>query len=113
MKVAFLVTGLLVIASTAVAQNASHYGRGDGYWNGPVACKGWGRHKPGDMTTAHKTLPCGTKVKLTNPRNGKSVVVTVNNRGPFVRGREWDVNSTVADQLGFSGVATLNSEIVK
>ena len=60
---------------------------------------------PGALTAAHRTLPFGTKVKVTNKRNGRSVVVTVNDRGPFVRGRVIDVTPAAARVLGFSGLA--------
>jgi len=57
------------------------------------------------FTAAHRTLPFGTKVKVTNNSNGRSVVVTINDRGPFVRGRVIDVTPAAARALGFSGVA--------
>jgi rare lipoprotein A len=65
---------------------------------------------PGALTAAHRTLPFGTKVKVTNKRNGHSVVVTINDRGPFVRGRVIDVTPAAARALGFSGLThvTLN-----
>lgn len=110
MKFICALVGFVLVGFPAVAQNASHYGRGDGYWGKGRACGGI--HRPNDMTTAHKTLPCGTKVRLTNVKNGKSVVVTVMDRGPFVKGREWDVNSTVADQLGMGGLGQLHAEIL-
>jgi rare lipoprotein A len=56
------------------------------------------------LTAAHRTLPLGTKVKVTNKSNGRSVVVTINDRGPFVRGRIIDVSSAAARVLGVSGV---------
>jgi rare lipoprotein A len=56
------------------------------------------------LTAAHRTLPFGTKVKVTNKSNGRSVVVTINDRGPFVRGRIIDVSPAAAQVLGFSGV---------
>jgi rare lipoprotein A len=62
------------------------------------------RLNPGDLTAAHRSLPIGTKVKVTNKRNGQSVVVTINDRGPFVRGRVIDVTPAAAQALGFSGV---------
>src|SRR5262249_11414018 len=49
------------------------------------------RLDPGALTAAHRTLPFGTKVRVTNKNNGRSVVVTINDRGPFVRGRVIDV----------------------
>ena len=56
------------------------------------------------MTAAHRTLPFGTKVRVTNKKNGQSVVVTINDRGPFVRGRVIDVTPAGARALGFSGL---------
>ena len=58
----------------------------------------------GALTAAHRSLPFGTKVKVTNQRNGRSVVVTINDRGPFVRGRVIDVTPAAARELGFSGL---------
>jgi len=58
----------------------------------------------GELTAAHRSLPFGTKVKVTNQRNGRSVVVTINDRGPFVRGRVIDVTPAAARELGFSGL---------
>lgn len=53
------------------------------------------------MTAAHRTLPFGTKVEVTNLRNGRSVVVTINDRGPFIKGRIIDVSRRAAGKLGF------------
>jgi rare lipoprotein A len=65
---------------------------------------------PGALTAAHRTLPFGTKVRVTNKKNGNSVVVTINDRGPFVSGRVIDVTPAGARALGFSGLThvTLN-----
>lgn len=52
------------------------------------------------MTAAHKTLPFGTNVRVTNPRNGKSVVVRINDRGPFSRTRDIDLSRAAATELG-------------
>jgi rare lipoprotein A len=60
------------------------------------------------LTAAHRTLPFGTKVKVTNKHNGRSVVVTINDRGPFVRGRVIDVTPAAARVLGFSGLAQVS-----
>jgi rare lipoprotein A len=61
----------------------------------------------GNLTAAHRSLPFGAKVRVTNLNNGRSAVVTINDRGPFVRGRIIDVSSGAADVLGMrhSGVA--------
>ncbi|WP_233548210.1 septal ring lytic transglycosylase RlpA family protein [Aurantiacibacter zhengii] len=53
-----------------------------------------------DLTAAHKTLPFGSRVRVTNPRNGASVVVRVNDRGPFTRGRDIDLSRAAAEQIG-------------
>lgn len=62
------------------------------------------RLDPAGMTAAHRTLPFGSRIRVTNRHNGRSVVVTVNDRGPFVRGRVVDVTPAAAHVLGFSGL---------
>jgi rare lipoprotein A len=52
------------------------------------------------MTAAHRTLPFGSKVRVTNPANGNSVVVRINDRGPFTKGRAIDVSHAAAKELG-------------
>lgn len=59
---------------------------------------------PLSLTAAHRTLPFGTKVTVTNKSNGRSVVVTINDRGPFLRSRIIDVSPAAARVLGFSGL---------
>lgn len=59
------------------------------------------------LTAAHRSLPFGTKVRVTNRRNGRSVVVRINDRGPFVRGRIIDVTPAAARALGFSGLTSV------
>ena len=59
------------------------------------------RMNPAAMTAAHRTLPFGTKLVVTNQRNGKSVTVRINDRGPFIRGRVLDLSKAAAHQLGF------------
>jgi rare lipoprotein A len=63
---------------------------------------------PHALTAAHRTLPFGSKVKVTNKHNGRSVVVTIYDRGPFVRGRVIDVTPAAAKVLGFSGLAQVS-----
>lgn len=65
---------------------------------GRTACGG--RHNPEAMTAAHRSLPCGSKIKVTNLANGRSAVVTIVDRGPFVRGRIVDVSRGVAREIG-------------
>jgi rare lipoprotein A len=63
------------------------------------------------FTAAHRTLPFGTMVRVTNVSNGRSVVVRVNDRGPFVRGRVIDLTLAVMRALGFSGTGRVRLEI--
>ena len=81
---------------------ASYYGYGAGSQTASGA-----RFNPNAMTAAHRTLPFGTKVRVTNKRNGKTVVVTINDRGPFIRGRIIDLSTAAAGVIGMksSGVA--------
>ena len=73
------------------------------------------RYDRNAFTCAHRTLPFGTRLKITNPRNGKSVIVRVTDRGPFVRGRVVDLSYAAARELGTlaSGVAYVKVELVR
>jgi rare lipoprotein A len=62
----------------------------------------------GGMTAAHRTLPFGTSVTVVNSRNGRAVVVTINDRGPFVRGRVIDLSPAAARAIGISGLAPVS-----
>ena len=66
------------------------------------------------LTAAHKTLPFGTLVRVTNLQNGKSVVVRINDRGPYVKGRIIDLSAAAAKKIGLdkSGVAKVKLEII-
>jgi len=71
-----------------------------------------GKHaNPSGLTAAHRTLPLGTHVRVTNQRNGRSVTVRINDRGPFVRSRVIDLAPAGALALGFSGLARVKLEI--
>ncbi|MCC5652770.1 septal ring lytic transglycosylase RlpA family protein [Nostoc sp. XA013] len=72
------------------------------------------RFNPESMTAAHRSLPFGTKVRVTNTRNGRSVVLRINDRGPFIRGRIIDVSTGAARVLGMmgSGVAPVRVEVL-
>src|SRR5215216_2926651 len=90
-----LVFGMSVLISSIAVSSPSHAasqtgiasvsGNGDGYAGRKTASGE--RMNPGAMTAAHRTLPFGTRVKITNRNNGRSVVVRISDRGPFVRGR--------------------------
>ena len=65
-------------------------------------------------TAAHKTLPFGTRVRVTNPSTGQSITVRINDRGPFVGSREYDLSSAAASAVGLKGpgVRYLQFEII-
>ena len=71
------------------------------------------RANPGGFTAAHRTLKFGTQVRVTNRRNGRNVVVRINDRGPFVRGRVIDITPAAAHALGFSGLASVTLDIAQ
>lgn len=111
MKTVLLAAGFAAITLPAYAANlghASYYGR---EFAGKRTASGE-KFVPSGLTAAHRSLPFGTKLKLTNILNGRSVVVRVNDRGPFVRGRVIDVSQGAAQALGFvgRGTATLRIE---
>jgi rare lipoprotein A len=80
------------------------------YWQPQRIACGGGRFNPEAMTAAHKTLPCGSRVMVTNKRNGKSVIVTINDRGPYVAGRIIDLSKAAASAIGMvsSGTAPVS-----
>jgi rare lipoprotein A len=71
------------------------------------------RANPTGLTAAHRTLAFGTHVRVTNRRNGRSVTVRINDRGPFVRGRVIDVTPAGARALGFSGIAPVKVDLAQ
>jgi rare lipoprotein A len=89
----------IVQAPSASAQSgiASYYGAGH---HGRRTASGE-RFNQNDMTAAHRTARFGTRLRVTNTVNGRSVVVRVNDRGPFTRGRVIDVSTAAARSLGF------------
>jgi rare lipoprotein A len=88
---------------------ASVYGK---HFNGRTTASGE-RYDSRALTAAHRTLPMGTDIRVTNLENGRSVRVRINDRGPHVRGRIVDLSSGAAAALGFStGVARVRIEIL-
>jgi rare lipoprotein A len=72
------------------------------------------KYKHNKLTAAHKTLPFGTKVKVTNLGNNQSVEVTINDRGPYVENRVIDLSKSAAEKLGFinQGIADVRVEVI-
>ncbi len=90
--------------------NASFYAK---HFTGRKTASGE-RYDPTALTAAHRTLPLGTLVKVVNPKNDKSVVVTVNDRGPVPKNRMIDLSGAAAKQIGMtkSGVTKVETEVV-
>jgi rare lipoprotein A len=72
-------------------------------------------YQPGTMTAAHRTLPFGTRVRVTNLHNGRSAVVRINDRGPFTGNRVIDLGHGAAQELGLvsSGLAPVRLEVLR
>ena len=85
------------------------------YWTPQkIACSRTRRYNPNLMVAAHKTLKCGTMVRVTNKRNGLSVVVKIDDRGPYIRGRIVDLSLAAATKLGMrrAGVVPVKLEVL-
>ncbi len=70
------------------------------------------RFAPERLTAAHRTLPFGTMVRVTNLHNGRTVIVRINDRGPFNKGRLIDVSPAAAKLLQFSGLTLVTLDVV-
>jgi rare lipoprotein A len=95
-------------AASAATGYASYYKSGKLTANGE-------RYIPSGLTAAHRQLPFGTKLKVTNLRNGKTVIVRVNDRGPFVRKRILDLSFGAAKAIGLqrAGIGKIQYDIVE
>ena len=130
-SVALAIAGVILIPSCATTSNANsnlnpepHYAvkstqQGKASWysiktNYGTRTASGQRLSNNAYTAAHKTLPMGTKVRVTNETNGRSEVVTINDRGPYIKGRIIDVTIGTAERLGFlsRGVAPVKVEVL-
>jgi rare lipoprotein A len=109
-----IVAGLIAafLASTVTAQAAT--GLASFYKSGKLTANGE-RYNPHGLTAAHRKLPFGTILKVTNLRNGKSVIVRVNDRGPFIGRRVLDLSLGAARVIGLhrAGVGKVRFDVVK
>jgi len=96
---------------TVETGKASFYG---GRWIGRLTANGEHYHA-GDCTAAHKKLPFNTMVKVTNLKNGKSVIVRINNRGPYAKGRILDLSVVAARKIEMigDGIIPVRAEVLK
>jgi rare lipoprotein A len=108
-------SGTSLPANNFIAQSvgqASYYGNEPGE-GGPLTANGE-RYNSGALTAAHRTLPFGTRVRVTSPNTGRSVVVRINDRGPYTGGRIIDLSVGAARAIGLtsSGVGTVRMEVL-
>jgi rare lipoprotein A len=112
-----LIALILFMACTAVWSHAqTQTGKASFYadrFEGQPTASGE-KYKKNKLTAAHKTLPFGTKVRITNIANGNTVEVVINDRGPYVDGRIVDVSLEAAEQLGFvsQGITDVKLEVI-
>jgi rare lipoprotein A len=102
----------ILVISTIVAPTiaSAQSGIASVYTEGPTATGE--RLVASAMTAAHRTLPFGTMVRVTNTGNGKSVVVRINDRGPFVKGRIIDLTPGAARAIGIAGLGAVTVDVV-
>src|SRR5450756_1462937 len=105
---AALLSALAALGAPGIAQAETGHAA---YYGGGRTASGE-RSGPHELTAAHRTLPFGTRVLVTNMGNGRSVTVRINDRGPFNRGRIIDVSTAAARELGMigSGIAMVSVE---
>jgi rare lipoprotein A len=70
------------------------------------------RYNMYDLTAAHRSIKLGTKVKVTNLKNNKSVIVKINDRGPFIKGRIIDLSLGAKNAIGMDGIANVSLQIL-
>ena len=99
--------------SPAVRGKAT-YGVASYYWQGTRTANGE-RFDPRELTAAHRTLPFGTRVRVTSLETGRSVTVRINDRGPFVGGRTVDISRAAAQSIGMidRGVAKVKLDVIE
>lgn len=106
MRAKLMLVGILAAAILAPL-GAAHAQVGNASWYALRSTTASGeRMNPNALTAAHRTLPFGTKVRVKNLHNGRSVVVRINDRGPFVGGRVIDLSKAAAAQIGIIGAGT-------
>jgi rare lipoprotein A len=105
LRLAMAVTAVLLAVTYAQAQTARHSFSGlCAYYPG----------RGGGLTAAHKTLPFGTRVRVTDSKTGRSVIVVINDRGPFNKGRVLDLSAAAAKALGVieRGIVSVRADIL-
>ena len=104
-------SNLTVYGSDTLRMKATWYGIGDGCSHTTASGHRFNPYDP--HIAAHKTLPFGTKLLLTNTHNGRTLQVTVLDRGPFRKNIDLDLTYAGAKQLGFSGIGNLKVDVIR
>ena len=104
----FALCALVCFEGAAQAEIATYYGK---EFAGHRTASGE-RFNPGAMTAAHRSLRFGTRVRVTNTRNGRSVIVRINDRGPFARGVAIDLSSSAARAIGMGGTGHVRLQVL-
>jgi len=100
---------LVCLEAAAQAEVATYYGQ---EFAGHRTASGE-KFNPGAMTAAHRTLPFGTRVRVTNSGNGRSIIVRINDRGPLVKGRVIDLSSGAARAIGMGSTGNVRMEVIR
>jgi rare lipoprotein A len=108
-----ITASVVFLALLAAPAAALTTGYASYYKTGKLTANGE-RYNPLGLTAAHRKLPFGTKVKVTNIRNGKSVVVRINDRGPFIKNRVIDLSYGAAKVIGLNrtGIAKITYVVI-
>lgn len=110
--------GLVIVAMVACgapSRPRNNYSGRASWYDEPQLTASGERFDKNALTAAHRTLPFGTRVRVTNTRNGKSVVVRINDRGPYSRGRIIDLSKEAARRIDMieAGVVPVVLEVVR
>jgi rare lipoprotein A len=114
LALAFISSGLAVPSATAGESTARGFSGLCAFYSESGGVSSGGRFDPNGLTAAHRTLPFGTRVRVTDPKTGRSVIVTINDRGPFGKGRVIDLSLGAARALGMidRGIIYVQAEVL-
>jgi rare lipoprotein A len=104
----------IAVLATGPAWAETSRGRATYYWHSQKTANGE-TFRPDGMTAAHRTLPFGTQVRVTHARSKRSVVVRINDRGPFVRGIAIDLSRGAAREIGMltEGISPVEIQVLR
>ena len=114
LRAKLLLVGLLLVAFLLPLNAANAAQVGSASWSALHSITASGeRMNPSALTAAHRSLPFGTQVRVKNLRNGRSVVVRINDRGPFTGGRIIDLSKAAAAKLGMISAGTAKVSVTR